>query len=58
MQAKFKRSCLKQNKTFNEVLVVNLYIVDELNMWSYDLGTEFSIANCLFGAVTLTKNTD
>ena len=27
-----------------------------LNLWSYDLGTEFTIENCLFGAVYLTKN--
>ena len=27
-------------------------------LWPYDLGTEFTISNCLFGAVRLTENAD
>ena len=36
--------------------VVNLYIVYELNIWSQDLNAEFTLKDCLFGAVKLTEN--
>ena len=35
-----------------------LYIVNEINLCSYDLGTYFTLANSLFGAVMLIKNAD
>ena len=38
--------------------VVNLYISYELDTWSRDLNTDFTLGNCLFGAVKLTKNDD
>ena len=36
--------------------MVDLLFVCELNTWSRDLNTEFSLKDCLFGAVKLTKN--
>ena len=58
IRVKFTGNCLKQDKiTFNHGKVVNIYIV-------YELGASGSndnyptLKNCLFGAVTLTKNTD
>ena len=36
--------------------VVNLYISDLLDTFSRDSITDFTLGNCLFGAVTLTKN--
>ena len=57
-RVKFIGSCLKQAKiAYTHGKVVNIYIV-------YELGTSSShpddpaLENCLFGAITLTKNTD
>ena len=51
-------SCLKQPKfTFNHKKVVNIYIVYELGA-SSSHSSDPTIKNCLFGAVTLTKNAD
>ena len=33
--------------------VVDLYITYELDTWSRDLNKDFSLGNCLFGAVKL-----
>ena len=38
--------------------VVNLYIAHELDIWSKNLNTDFTLDNCLFGAVKATKNAD
>ena len=38
--------------------VVNSYVSYELDTWSRDLNTDFTLGNCLFGAVKLTKNAD
>ena len=58
IRVKFTGNCLKQDKiTFNHGKVVNIYIVCELGAsGSNDNYPTFK--NCLFGAVTLTKNTD
>ena len=37
---------------------VNLFICYELDRWSRDLCTDFSLGNCLFGSAKLTKNAD
>ena len=54
----FTESCLKQPKLeYTDETIVNIYIV-------YELGTcgsndnDLTLKNCLFGAVTLTKNAD
>ena len=53
----FKGSSLKQDKVpFTPNNVVNLYIAYELNIWSQDLNAEFTLKDCLFGAVKLTEN--
>ena len=52
------RSCLKQpNFTFTHQKVVNIYIVYELRASSSHINDP-TLKNCLFGAVTLTKNAD
>ena len=51
---KFTGSCLKQTKiSYNHGKLVNIYTV-------YELGAPSShiLKNCIFGAVTLTKNAD
>ena len=50
----FRGSCLKQDKTiFNHGKIVNIYILYELYS-----NTTSTLVNCLFGAVSLTKNAD
>ena len=57
-RVKFTRSCLKQpNFTFTHKKIVNIYIVYELRASSSNSG-DSTLKNCLFGAVTLTKNAD
>ena len=38
--------------------VVDLSISYQLDTWSRDLNTDFTLRNCLFGVVKLTKNAD
>ena len=53
----FGGSCLKQDKsTFNHGKVVNIYIVYEIDK-TY-VKTNPTLVNCLFGAVSITKNAD
>ena len=55
---KFTGSCLKQSKILNtHGKVVNTYIVYELGASSSHVNDP-TLKNCLFGAVTLTKNAD
>ena len=57
-RVQFTRSCLKQpNFTFTHKKIVNIYIVYELRASSSNSG-DSTLKNCLFGAVTLTKNAD
>ena len=57
-RVKFTGSCLKQDKvTFNHGKVVNIYIIYELGASSSNINNP-TLRNCLFGAVTLTKNAD
>ena len=56
--AQFTGSYLKQPKfTFTLKKVVNIYIFYELGASSSNVNDP-TIKNCLFGAVTLTKNAD
>ena len=58
IKVKFTGSCSKQPKfTFTNKKVVNSYIVYELGACSSH-SSDPTIKNCLFGAVTLTKNAD
>ena len=58
IRLKFKGACLKQVDTtpFSPNNVVKLFIVYELDRWSRDLNTDFTLNDCLFGAAKLTKN--
>ena len=59
VRVKFTVTCLKQlNKlTYTHKKVVNIYIVYELGAPSYS-NSDPTLKNCLYGAVTLKKNTD
>ena len=59
IRVKFNGSCLKQtNKlTYTHKTIGNIYIVYELGPFSSN-NNDPTLKNCLFGAVTLTKNTD
>ena len=37
---------------------IYIYISYILNQWPRDLNTDFTLGNCLFGPVKLTKNAD
>ena len=57
-KVEFNGSCLKQNKvTQNHGPVVNIYIVYERSN-NYNISSYPTLDNCLFGAVSLTKNAD
>ena len=57
-RVEFSRSCLKQDKvTFNYGKTVNIYIVYEITR-SINITDYPTLENCLFGAVSLTKNAD
>ena len=58
-RVKFSGSCLKQDKvTYNHGNIVNIYIVYEINKKDNTVISDPTLENCLFGAVTLTKNDD
>ena len=57
-RVEFSGSCLKQDKvTFNYGKTVNVYIVYEISR-SINITDYPTLENCLFGAVSLTKNAD
>ena len=56
IRVKFTKSCLKQSRiSYTHGKIVNIYIVYELGA-STSSANDPTIKNCLFGAVTLTKN--
>ena len=58
VRGKFTGSCLKQQKiSYTHSNIVNIYIVYELGA-SGSNNSDPTLKNCLFGAVTLTKNAD
>ena len=58
IRVKFTGSCLKQSKiTYTHKKVVNIYIIYELKASSSHIDHP-TLKNCLFRAVTLTKNAD
>ena len=57
-RVEFSRSSLKQDKvTFNHGKIVNIYMVYEISK-SINISNYLALENCLFGAVSLTKNAD
>ena len=59
VRVEFDKGCLKQsnNLTYDYGSRVNIYIVYELGASSSN-DSDPTLKNCLFGAVTLTKNAD
>ena len=58
VRVKFTGSCLKQQKfTYTHKTIVNIYIVYQLGA-STSNDNHPTLKNCLFGTVTLTKNSD
>ena len=54
----FHGSCLKQgNVIYNHEKIVNIYIVYEISK-NYNISSYSALENCLFRAVSLTKNND
>ena len=39
-------------------IAINLYIYYILSQWLRNLSTDFTLNNCLFGSIKLTKNVD
>ena len=57
IRVEFKDSCLKQSKIIKTPRnIVNSVIVYEWDTLSRDLNSVFTLKDCLFGAVKLTKN--
>ena len=57
IRVRFSGSCLKQDKiTYTHGKIVNIYIVYEINKKDNTIISDPTLENCLFGAVTLTKN--
>ena len=57
IRVRFSGSCLKQHKiTYTHGKIVNIYIVYEINKKDNTISSDPTLENCLFGAVTLTKN--
>ena len=59
LRVKFNNSCLKQSNklTYSYGARANIYIIYELSASSSN-DNDHTLKNCLFGAVTLTKNAD
>ena len=58
MRVKFTGSCLKQSViSYTHRKIVNIYVVYELGASTLN-NNDPTRKNCLFGAVTLTKNAD
>ena len=57
IRIKFSGICLKQDKiTYTHGKIVNIYIVYEINKKDNPITSDPTLENCLFGAVTLSKN--
>ena len=55
-RVEFNGSCLKQDKvTYSHGAIVNIYIVYEISK-NYSISNYPTLENCLFRAVSLTKN--
>ena len=57
-RVELRGSCFRQDKiTYNHGKIVNIYIVNEIKQ-NYNISRYLTLENCLFGAVSLTKNVD
>ena len=58
IRVEFNGSCLKEDKvTYNYGKIVNIYIDYEISQ-NYSISSYRTLEDCLFGAVSLTKNAD
>ena len=58
IRVKFNGSCLKQDYiTCTHGKIVNIYILYEISK-NFNISSYPTLENCLFGAVSLTKNVD
>ena len=58
IRVEFNGSCLKQDKVmYNHGKIVNIYTVYEISK-NHSISTYPTLEDCLFGAVSLTKNAD
>ena len=48
----------KKTATYTTPNRINFFIVYELNMWSRDLNSDFTLKNCIFGDVKLANNAE
>ena len=53
----FNEHCLI-NHIYIPKKVINIYISYTLTPWIRNLNTDFTLKNCLFGSIKLTKNAD
>ena len=59
IRLRFSASCLKQNAiTYKYEKSANIYIVYKINKNDHSTISDPALENCLFGAVTVTKNAD
>ena len=59
IRVRFSGNCLKQSKIlYTHGKVANIYIVYEINKKESTINNVSTLENCLFSAVTLTKNAD
>ena len=57
-RVEFSRSCLKQDEvTYNHGAKINIYTVHEISK-NYNISSYPTLENCLFVAVSFTKNVD
>ena len=55
----FKGNCLKQKSaTFTAPNVINVFTVYELDTWSPDLNSDFTLKDCIYGGFKLARNAD
>ena len=55
----FKGSCLKQNNaTYTPPSRINVFIDYELDIWSRDLNSDFTLKDCSFGRIKSAENAD
>ena len=52
----FNGHCLIKNNISITKKGLNLYIFDKQTSWLGNLNADFTLDNCLFGSVKLTKN--
>ena len=58
-RVRFSRSCLKRDTIkYNHWKIVNIYIVYEIHKNENTTSSDPTLENCLFGAVSFTKNSD